>query len=86
MRIKSTLCLIFLIFSIIMIFSGCQNAAAERLADDCWEFRQRLLLENMNFSMNEQELFLIEVMQAKGFGEDKIVYEIEKLRKFRVNK
>ena len=63
-----------------MICSGCQNAAAERLADDCWQFRQQLLLENVNFSGNEKELFLIEVMQAKGFDEDEIICEIEKLR------
>ena len=80
MRIKSTLLLILLISLGLMIFTGCRNAAAERLADDCWRFRQQLLLENTNFSTNEQELFLIEVMQAKGFGEDEIICEIEKIR------
>ena len=85
MRVKSTLCLLILVFPMILFVSGCQNAAAERLADDCWEFREQLLLENTNFSENEQELFLIEVMQARGFSEDEIIREIEKLRKLRAN-
>ena len=83
MRIKSRFCLVLLAILVILMVSGCENIAAKRLADDCWEFRERLLLENSNFSESERELFLIEVMQAKGFSDDEIVLEIENLRKLR---
>ena len=80
MREKLTILFLLLFLFGLLTFTGCRNSAAERLADDCWKYKQQLLLENANFNANEQELFLIEVMQAKGFGEDEIICEIEKIR------
>ena len=72
--------IVLLIMMSALILCGCQNMAAERLAEDCWEFRENLILGNSNFTANERELFIIEIMQANGFSDDEIVDEIENLQ------
>ena len=81
MHIKKLNEKILILISVILIslFSaaGCCNAAAERLADDCWLFRAKLILLNENFTERESELFLIEIMQANDFSDEQIATELE---------
>ena len=77
---EKILILISVILLSLFLAVGCCNAAAERLADDCWLFRVKLILLNENFTEREQELFFIEIMQANDFSDEQIADEIEKLR------
>ena len=62
------------------LFVGCVNPAANRLSEDCWLFKERLILLNSNFNEREKELFIIEIMQANDYTDGEIVDEIEKIR------
>jgi len=78
--------LFFVLFFVFNFLSGCVNQAAERLTDDCWRFRSKLVLNNTNFTQRERELFVVEIMQAKGFDDERISDEVEKIRKERKQK
>lgn len=64
----------------LLVIPACNNTAATRLTEDCWFLRDKLILENGNFTQKERELFLIQVMQAKGFTDEQIADEIEEIK------
>jgi len=72
--------ILFACFVTVLTSFGCVNVAAENLAEDCWELREPLILENNKFTQIERELLFIEVMQAKGFSDEEIADKIENLQ------
>ena len=66
---------------------GCSiNPAAVNTCEVIWEYKAQIVLDNPNLDVDEKELLIINILQGIGYEEDKIVAEINKLRKLQTRK
>ena len=63
---------VLVIFGLVFVVGSCGNQAASRLADNVFEDRADLIIDNPKFTAKEKELYLINVLQALGKSQKEI--------------
>lgn len=88
MRKRSKVFLIAIVFAIIasilvVFLAGCKvNPAAERTCKILWEEKTKVFLENDNLTINERELWIINVLQSLKYTDEQIMKELTAIRNY----